>query len=64
MATDAVMGRVTPDELRQELDRLARERLGMPADEFLERLKSGELDLESPTVSRLAILARLLTVPA
>jgi len=51
----------TRDELRGELEKLARERLGMSADDFLEQWKAGDLDEFSPTVSRVALLARLIT---
>jgi hypothetical protein len=51
----------TRDEIHGELDRLARDRLGISGDEFLDQLKAGRLDEFSPTVSRLAVLARLIT---
>ncbi len=52
----------TRDELRAELDKLARERMGITGDEFLERWRAGDLDEFSPTVSGVtAVLARLIT---
>jgi hypothetical protein len=56
----APVERVTTGELRAALDALARERVGLSAEEFIAALKAGELDPYSPTVSRLAILARLI----
>jgi hypothetical protein len=47
------------DEIWQELDSLAHERLGMSADEFVAKWRSGGLDPGSGTEARLAILARL-----
>lgn len=51
---------VTREEVQDELDRLAREELGISADDFLVRYCAGELDLNSPTVLRVSVLARLL----
>jgi hypothetical protein len=50
----------TAKELHAELDSLAQQRLGMAGDEFIAALTAGKLDPYSPTVSRLAILARLI----
>jgi hypothetical protein len=47
-------------ELRDLLDAQAREKLGLSAEEFLERCRSRTLDMGSPAVSRLAVLGRLL----
>lgn len=47
-------------ELRDSLDAQAREKLGLSAEEFLDRIRSRTLDMGSPAVSRLAILGRLL----
>jgi hypothetical protein len=58
---DVIYEHVTRDELLTELDRLARARLGMSGDDFLAQWRAGELDEFSPTVSRLAVLARLIT---
>lgn len=52
--------RVTTKELYAALDALTQERLGQSADEFIAALKAGDHDVYSPTVARLAILARLL----
>lgn len=49
----------TRDEICAELDRLARERLDMSGEDFLRRLSAGELDEYSPSVSRIAVLARI-----
>jgi hypothetical protein len=58
--TDVLFESLTRDELRDELDRLAQEKLGLSADEFIARYRAGELDLDSPAVLRIAVLARLL----
>lgn len=50
----------TRDEICAELDRLARERLDMSGEDFLRRLSAGELDEYSPSVSRIAVLARII----
>jgi hypothetical protein len=52
--------RVTLGELRDTLDRLTQERLGLTVDEFLERCRARTLDVASPAISRLAVLGRLL----
>jgi hypothetical protein len=57
---DIIYEQVTRDELRTEVDRYACERLGMSGEDFLTRWRAGELDEFSPTVSRIAVLARLL----
>jgi hypothetical protein len=51
---------LTREELRVELDRLSRERLSVPFDEFRALYEAGQLDLSEPTLWRLALLARLL----
>jgi hypothetical protein len=51
----------TRDEIRIELDRLARDRLGISGEDFIARWQGGRLDEFSPTVSRIAVLARLIT---
>ena len=51
---------ITKEELLAELDRLAQEKLGISAEEFMERYNAGLLDDGSPTVSHLAVFARLL----
>jgi len=53
--------RVTPEEIMVQLDRLARDRLGMSGEEFLAQWRARALDAFSPAVSRIAVLARLLT---
>jgi hypothetical protein len=50
---------LTHEEVRQALDEGARSVLGLSAAAFLARYKAGELDLDSPTVLRLTVLARL-----
>jgi hypothetical protein len=55
---------LTRTEVFEELDRATQEKLGLSGDEFIERYYEGQLDLDSPTVSRLAVLARLLKDPA
>lgn len=51
---------VTREEIRNELDEGARQMLGLDADQFLTRYCAAELDLDSPPVLRLSVLARLL----
>jgi hypothetical protein len=51
---------LTQEEIRAELDRLARQKFSLSADEFLDRYEHNRLDLSSPSVARLSILARLL----
>ena len=51
---------LTVGEVRKELDERARATLGLGWDEFLARYRAGELDLSSPTVLRLTVLARLI----
>jgi len=51
---------LTRDQLREQLDVLTREKLGLTADEFVERYQAGSLNLTSASMSNLAILARLL----
>lgn len=58
---DIIYERVTHDDLMREIDRLARERLGLSGEAFLARWRAEELDPFSPTVSRIAVLARLVT---
>jgi hypothetical protein len=53
---------ITHEELRAALDRLALKGLGVSGQDFVAQLDRGELDESSPTVSRLAMLARVLTV--
>lgn len=50
---------VTPDRVRAELDQTARERFNLTGEEFLERYRTGALDLTAPAVARVAILARI-----
>jgi len=56
----AVEQTVSVAELRARLDVLTRKKLGISADEFVERCRTETLDMSSPSVSRLAILGRLL----
>ena len=58
---EAAEERLSRADIHAELDRAARERLGMSADEFLERLAAGDLDEFEPKIARLAVLARLIT---
>lgn len=55
--------RLTGAELHAELDRLAWDRAGISADEFLRRWRAGELDDSEPKIARLAVLARLCDSP-
>lgn len=57
---DVVRVETTRDEIRAELDQLAREALDISGEEFVTRLNNGGLDAFDPTVARLAVLARLL----
>lgn len=52
--------RISLDELSDQLDALAREKLGISGEEFLHRCRDHSLDMASPGVSRLAVLGRLL----
>jgi hypothetical protein len=58
---ETVVEHLTRAEIRDELERLAPERLGMTGAEFFERWHRGDLDDFDPKVARLAVLARLLT---
>lgn len=58
---EVVDDRLTRAEIRDELDRAARERLGMSGGEFFTQWKAGKLDEFEPKIARLAVLARLLT---
>ncbi len=51
---------LTVEEVRDALDEGARTTLGLSCDDFLARYRTGDLDLDSPTVLRLTVLARLL----
>lgn len=51
---------ITTDELRRRIDDLSREKLGLGVEEFARRYSERSLDLTSPAVSNLAMLARLL----
>ena len=50
---------VTKEQLRAELDQLARARYGLTVDEFLDRYRRGEIDGESVEGADLILLARL-----
>jgi hypothetical protein len=52
--------KVSVQELRDSLDVQTREQLGLSADEFLRRCRDQALNLASPAVSRLAVLARII----
>ena len=56
-----VEDRLTRAEVRDEIDRAARDQLGMTGDEFFEQWRAGNLDEFEPKIARLAVLARLLT---
>jgi hypothetical protein len=58
---EAIDDRLTRDDIRHELDRAARESLGMSGDEFFEQWRTGNLDEFEPKIARLAVLARLVT---
>jgi len=60
----ATVQTITKDELMAALDREARERLGMSGERFLTRYRAGALDTDSPSVSQVAVLARLITKPS
>jgi len=51
---------ITTQELRDELDALSVATLGLSAEEFMRDYQAGKLDLKSPAISQLAVLARLL----
>ena len=51
---------ISRDEIRNELDEGSRAVLGLTADQFVTRYCAAELDLDSPSVLRLSVLARLL----
>jgi hypothetical protein len=53
-------GKVTRDQLYEELDRLTRDALGMSADDFIARYQRGEVDPASVIEARLAAVVRLL----
>jgi hypothetical protein len=57
---EVVFETATREEIHAELDALAHDAFGLTADEFAQRLESGELDALNPTVGRLAVLARLI----
>jgi hypothetical protein len=50
---------LTRAEVKAELNEGTRSVLGIDADEFLARYRSGDLDLHSVPVLRLSVLARL-----
>jgi hypothetical protein len=52
--------KVSVDELRERLDSLTRQELNLSVDEFLGQCRDQTLDMSSPIVSRLALLARLI----
>lgn len=51
--------KVSAGELFDRLDELTRSQLGLSGDEFLLRCRERDLNMASPGVSRLALLARL-----
>lgn len=51
---------LTQEEIRAQLDLLARKKFSLSGEEFLDRYEHNRLDLSSPSVARLTILARLL----
>ena len=51
---------LTSEELREEVDRLTQEKLGLSVDRFWELYRAGHLDQDSVVVSRLVVLARFL----
>ncbi len=52
--------RLTLDDLRASVDEVVRAKLGVSVDEFLAKYEAQELDLSSPAMSRMAVLARLI----
>lgn len=52
--------KLSVQELHDRLDALTRAKLGLSADEFLTRGREQGLNMASPVVSRLAVIARLL----
>ena len=52
--------KVSVEELYERLDELAREQLGLSADEFLSRCRERGLNMASAGTSRLAVLARII----
>jgi hypothetical protein len=55
--------KVTREELRTALDRLAQAKLGVSGDAIVERYNAGTLHTNSPTGVQLEVLARLVTKP-
>lgn len=51
--------KLSASDLYARFDELTRSSLGLGADTFLERCRQHTLDMTSPLVSRLAMLARL-----
>ena len=51
---------LTQEKLRDEIDQLSRRDLGLPVDEFLQRFHDGIVDLHSPKLLEITLLARLL----
>lgn len=51
---------LTAAELRRELEERTMEEFGLPVDEFMARLRAGELDSDSVVVADIAAMARLL----
>jgi hypothetical protein len=51
---------VTVDELRRRLDKLSRQTLGISADDFLERYRTGHLETAGARSWRLVLLAQLI----
>lgn len=62
VARDVVFETTTQEEIRTELDQLGHEMLGISGEEFLKQWANGGLDPYDPTVARLAVFARLLSV--
>lgn len=52
--------KVSVQELHARLDVLARQQLGLSADEFLQRCREQTLNMASSGTSRLAVLARII----
>lgn len=52
--------KVRVQELYDRLDVLAREQLGLSADEFIQRCREQTLNMASAGTSRLAVLARII----
>jgi hydrogenase maturation factor HypE len=60
MMATVLSEKVTVDELRERLDLMTRDHLGISVDEFLLLCREHKINMASPVVSRMALLARLI----